>query len=219
MPLLLDDTLLRRALSLDSALPRIPHPPEARPAAVLVPVLLDGGPPRTLLQVRSRELREHGGELGFPGGKPEPGDADLLATALRETHEELGLPRDALEPLGALSAIPVITGKFLVHPFVARVHGAPALRLSPELERLIELPLLPWIEGTLPTHGTINTWRGATFFTPFFRLEGGELLYGASAAIFQELLARIAHAAGLTLPEPTIVQDLPWGDRYRNQAG
>jgi 8-oxo-dGTP pyrophosphatase MutT (NUDIX family) len=218
MKLHLDPDALNLALALHLSPVTIPYPPEARPAAVLVPVLLDGGPPRTLLQVRSRELRDHAGELSFPGGKPEPGDADLLATALREAHEELALPLDRVEPLGGMRSVPVITGKYLLHPFVALVRGTPAMRPSPELERLIELPLAPWIEGEWPIHGTVGTWRGATFATPFFRLEGGEVLYGASAVIFCELLDRIATACGRALPPLTMVEERPWGERYLGQV-
>lgn len=212
----IDPATLRRALALPFSLPAIPLPREARPSAVLVPVLLEGGPPRVLLQVRAASLRDHGGELGFPGGKPEPGDPDLQATALRECIEELGLAAPDIHVLGPLSVVPVITGKYLLHPFAALIRGCPALRLSPELDRLIEVPLLPWIEGVWSFYGTVDTWRGATFLTPFFRLQDDrEVLYGASAVIFYELLVRVARALGGELPAPAVVEEQPWGDRYK----
>lgn len=90
-------------------------------AAVLVPVFRDGeGELRLLLVVRA-DHGDHGGQIGLPGGKPEAGDADLLATALREAHEEVGLLPEAVEVLDALDPLDTRTTGFRVHAFVCRV--------------------------------------------------------------------------------------------------
>jgi 8-oxo-dGTP pyrophosphatase MutT (NUDIX family) len=90
-------------------------------AAVLAPVFRDGDDVlRTLLVVRSDHGR-HGNQLGFPGGKPEPGDADLLATALREAEEEVGLHPDAVEVLAVLEPIETVATGFRVHGFLGRI--------------------------------------------------------------------------------------------------
>ena len=66
----------------------------------------------------------HGGQIGLPGGRPEPGDRDFLATALREAEEEVGLPPDRVEVLAALDPVETIETGFRVHPFLGRVPAA-----------------------------------------------------------------------------------------------
>ncbi|HEX6725431.1 MAG TPA: CoA pyrophosphatase [Gaiella sp.] len=93
-----------------------------RTAAVLVPVFRDlDGEIRIVLVVRADDGGQHGGQLGLPGGKPEPGDADLLATALREAEEEVGLSRGAVEVVAELEPLPTQATGWLVHPFLGRV--------------------------------------------------------------------------------------------------
>lgn len=90
-------------------------------SAVLVPVYRDEeGELRVVLVVRGAHGL-HGGQLGFPGGKAEPGDGSLLETALRETEEEVGLARAEIEVLGELEPLDTRSTGFRVHPFVARV--------------------------------------------------------------------------------------------------
>ena len=214
----IDAPLLRHALTLPCELSPLHRPAEAREAAVLVAVRLDDGPPRVLLQVRAAQLRDHAGELSFPGGKPEPGDADLWATALREAHEEIGLAPAHVERLGELVAVPVITGKFLLRPFAGLVTGPSLETWSSETERLIALPLEPWVEGREVIHATIDHWRGETFETPFFRLSEGDVLYGAGAVVLYDLLRRLARAAGRRLAAPEVASDKPWGQRYGDLA-
>lgn len=208
--------LIREALTApsdDSVFRGTADASRARAAAVMVPILFDPEP-RALLVLRGSQLAEHPGEVGFPGGKPEPGDADLLATALREMHEEVALSPDRATQLGALMAVPVITGRFLIHPFVAAIaEGPPPRAASPEIARIIHLPLAPLITGELPTSAVRGMWRGAEIVAPHFEVDGA-VLYGASAYIFYELLAKLAARLGRTLPAPRIETTAPWGDRY-----
>ncbi|HET7515312.1 MAG TPA: CoA pyrophosphatase, partial [Gaiella sp.] len=93
-----------------------------RTAAVLLPVFRDAeGELRIVLVVRADDGGQHGGQLGLPGGKPEPGDADLLDTALREAEEEVGLARDAVEVVAQLEPLATQATGWLVHPFLGRV--------------------------------------------------------------------------------------------------
>ena len=95
---------------------------ELRTAAVLLPVYRDAdGELRVVLVVRADDGGMHGGQLGLPGGKPEAGDADLLATALREAEEEVGLPRETVEIVAELPPLDTQRTGWRVHPFVARV--------------------------------------------------------------------------------------------------
>lgn len=104
---------------------------ELRTAAVLVPVFRDAGDElRVVLVVRS-DFGVHGGQLGLPGGKPEPGDTTLLDTALRETHEEVGLPPADVEVLAELGSIDSTRTGFRVHPFLGRVPADARWQLHP----------------------------------------------------------------------------------------
>jgi 8-oxo-dGTP pyrophosphatase MutT (NUDIX family) len=104
-----------------------PPPEEGTPAAVMVPVL-DLGDPALLLTVRSDLVGDHRGEISFPGGVRHPEDADLLATALRETEEELGIPREAFEVVGALPPTPTVVSGYVIQPFVGILGQRPSLR-------------------------------------------------------------------------------------------
>lgn len=101
-------------------------------AAVLVPVFRDkAGELRLLLVVRA-DHGVHGGQIGLPGGKSEAGDADLLATALREAHEEVGLSPDAVEVLAALDPLDTHATGFRVYAFVCRVPADTAWQPLPD---------------------------------------------------------------------------------------
>ena len=89
---------------------------------MLLPVFRDAeGELRIVLVVRADDGGQHGGQLGLPGGKPEPGDPDLLATALREAEEEVGLVPKAVEVVAALEPLATRATGWLVHPFLGRV--------------------------------------------------------------------------------------------------
>lgn len=181
--------------------------------AVVVPVYLSAEP-RAVMILRAADLKEHGGEVGFPGGKPEPGDADLWGTATREMAEEIGLNAVDVTPLGKLTPIIVISGRYRIHPFVASLREGAAPRVeSREIARIIEVPLLPWFTGEAPILGFMSEWRGHSFMIPHFELEQC-ILYGASAYIFYELLVKLAAKLGCELPSPVLQKDPPWGNRY-----
>ena len=102
-----------------------------RRAAVLVPVIDDGGPLRSLLTRRTEDTPTHKGQVAFPGGGLAPGDADAVAAALREAEEEVGLGRDAVEVIGLLDDFPTVNWASVVTPVVARVRHLPTLTADP----------------------------------------------------------------------------------------
>ena len=208
--------LIRESLLRPVALPalgRIIDVAHARAAAVVVPLRLEPEP-SVILVLRGAQLRDHGGEVGFPGGKPEPLDVDLAATALRELEEEVGVAASEVELLGELMPTPVITGRYLIHPFVGVLSPGVAPRVaSAEVARVLTLPLLPILRGERPIAAVQVEWEGKTLFSPHFVLEGC-VLYGASAYILYELVTRLATTLGWTLPPPLIEEVAPWGDRY-----
>lgn len=217
MPLEITPSLLQTAMSLPEVRPRsgrdVTALPNARPAGVLVPIRLEPVP-HVIAMVRSRKMREHAGEVGFPGGKCEPGET-LLGTALREAEEEIGLREDQLEPLGPLESVSVITGRFVIHPFVALVErGSRILPCPGEVERVLELPILPWLTGEAPIDAVeLDLGDGQPLQLPHFQLSDC-VLYGASAYVFHELLVRLALASGLELPPARLQTELPWRGRY-----
>jgi len=115
---------------------------EATPAGVLLLLYEKDGEPYILLTRRTEDVEHHKGETSFPGGTFDPGDADMLTTALRETQEEIGVRPEDVEVLGQLDDSMTITG-FLVSPFVA-VLGDPSYPFvmnTQEVAELVEVPL------------------------------------------------------------------------------
>jgi len=110
-------------------------------AAVLVPLVMRDAGLHVLLTRRTEHLRDHAGQISFPGGRSEPEDSDAADTALREAEEEVGLPRSQVEVLGRLPDYITVTG-FIVTPVVALVQ--PPLQLvldSFEVAEAFEVPL------------------------------------------------------------------------------
>ena len=117
-------------------------PPEPlRPAAVLVGLVERGDALQVLLTRRHEQLRHHAGQISFPGGRIEAGDAGPVAAALREAHEEVGLAPALVEPLGFLDPFVTITG-FHVMPVVARIRSGFVPTPDPgEVDEVFEAPL------------------------------------------------------------------------------
>ncbi len=204
---------LRRALAAHELVPSSEVIPGIvrRDAAVLVPVRL-GPTPSVLLTARGLSLREHAGELCFPGGKPESSDADLARTALREAHEEIGLEPSRVHLVGPLSAVPTATSAYRLVPFVGAITEAtPRWSLSPEVARVVDLPLDAPARGEARFCVTLFPWRGAEHPTPFFETADGAVVYGATAYVLWELFSVLA-PLGFALPEPSIVEAPAWMD-------
>jgi 8-oxo-dGTP pyrophosphatase MutT (NUDIX family) len=153
---------LRRAL--DPA-PTFEVEPDERVAAVLVPVI-ESPEPAILFTLRAAHLSRHAGEMSFPGGVQEPGEA-LVDTALREASEEIGLDPMAPEVLGALRPIHTRVSGFLVVPWVAALGSAPDLAASDhEIEAIVELPVSRLIAAERPMElagGEGGTWTGWSY--------------------------------------------------------
>lgn len=110
-------------------------------AAVLVGLLGHGDGPRIVLTQRTAHLKDHAGQISFPGGRLEPGDAGPAAAALREAHEEIGLDPAQVELLGALPHYDTVTG-FRIHPVVGWIEPPVSWAIDPfEVEEVFELPL------------------------------------------------------------------------------
>jgi 8-oxo-dGTP pyrophosphatase MutT (NUDIX family) len=116
-------------------------PPEPTPAAVLVPIVDRGHDLGILLTERATDLKHHAGQVSFPGGRLEPGDASAAAAALRETEEEIGLGREFVDVIGYLPDHLIISG-YQVTPVVALVRDGFTLAIdATEVAGAFEVPL------------------------------------------------------------------------------
>jgi len=120
---------------------KLPAGCKLRPAGVLVPICISQGAPRVILTKRSSALKHHPGQISFPGGKQDEGDADATAAALREAWEEIGLPRDLPQVIGHLPEHETGTG-FRITPVVALLERDFQLRPEPgEVDEVFSVPL------------------------------------------------------------------------------
>jgi 8-oxo-dGTP pyrophosphatase MutT (NUDIX family) len=176
------------------------------PGAVCLP--LRETPEGVLLWAIKRPAgsRHHSGEIAFPGGKPDPEDASLLDTALREMEEELGVARAEVRLLGRLVPVPTATSHFYLHPFVVEVapdtHARPS---AAEVAALITMRLDDFFAGRIP-YSALDV---GTYTSPIFGFLEGQM-YGATAHILEELLVIYAEVAGLTMPAPERATRIPW---------
>jgi 8-oxo-dGTP pyrophosphatase MutT (NUDIX family) len=143
--------------------------------------------PGLIFTERRRDLRRHGGEISFPGGRADPGET-LVQCALREANEEIGLDPGAVEVVGALPPTSTVVTSFKVLPVVGLVPAGLAHRLSPhEVERVIELDL----DALRSSYGMRRLIRrGVPFRTPTFKLEGA-FIWGATARMLQLFFERL----------------------------
>ena len=158
----------------------------ARPSAVLV-ALADGPHgAEVLLTKRAKHLRNHAGEISFPGGRLETGESAVQA-AIREAHEEVALSPEAVRVRGQLSHLSTVVSRSYIVPLVACLAEHPTLTAdSTEVERIIWVPLIELIQ--------VNTYREEWWGTPpfdrrmdFFELDD-ETIWGATARMLHELL-------------------------------
>ena len=112
-----------------------------RPAGVLAPVIIRDGVAELILTKRSSALKHHPGQIAFPGGKQDENDVDVVAAALREAHEEIGLPPNLVDVLGTLPTHETVTG-FQVTPVIGLVREEFVITPEPgEVEEVFFVPL------------------------------------------------------------------------------
>ncbi|MFG6175657.1 CoA pyrophosphatase [Halomonas sp. THAF12] len=155
-------------------------------AAVLIPVVARPDP-TLLFTRRAAHLSTHSGQVAFPGGKREHEDPDLLATALRESEEEIALPPTRVEVLGRLSDVLSLHG-IKVTPYVGVI--PPDLPLLPdpnELDAIFEVPVADFLADRR-THTDVIRVDGRDYYVPSYRHDG-HVIWGLSSMMLVELLA------------------------------
>jgi 8-oxo-dGTP pyrophosphatase MutT (NUDIX family) len=159
-----------------------------RPAAVLI-AIVDHPEPTVLLTQRAQHLPDHPGQISFPGGKIDKGDADPAATALREAEEEVGLKRELVEPLGYLDLYMTTLGYRIV-PLIARVEPGFALTLNTaEVDVAFEVPLaFLMADSNMEMHS--RPWQGVE--RHYYAITFGEhYIWGVTAGILRNMRERI----------------------------
>jgi 8-oxo-dGTP pyrophosphatase MutT (NUDIX family) len=164
-------------------------PGSAKPAAVLVPVVLRPTEISLLFTQRATGLRSHAGQISFPGGRIDESDGSAVEAALREAEEEIGLDRRLVEPLGFLDAYLSSTG-YLVTPVVASVSPDFSLALNPvEVAETFEVPL-GFLVDAVNHHIHSREFRGRMrryYAMPF----GERYIWGVTAGIIRNLYERL----------------------------
>jgi 8-oxo-dGTP pyrophosphatase MutT (NUDIX family) len=176
--------------------PRPAEAPEARPAAVAL-ILVERGDGLDALLIRRAERADDpwSGQIALPGGRRDPRDADLLATAVRETREETGVDLAAAERLGALDDLAPRTRTLppvVVRPFVFALPRRPALAPSDEVQRAFWLPLALLAQPGVRRDVTL-TLRGTPRTFPAYLVDG-ELIWGLTERIltpFMQLIGEL----------------------------
>lgn len=159
------------------------------PAAVLFPIVLRDGGQTVLLTQRTAHLRDHAGQISFPGGRVEVEDLSPSHTALRETEEEIGLSREHVEILGFLPEYRTGTG-FRVTPVVALVNPPFALHLDAfEVAEAFEVPLAFLLDPANHQRHSLH-YRGA--LRNYFAMPYGDyFIWGATAGMIRSLSERL----------------------------
>jgi 8-oxo-dGTP pyrophosphatase MutT (NUDIX family) len=166
-------------------------PPELVPAGVLVPVFVKAGGLQVLFTQRTLTVKDHRGQISFPGGVRDAGDPDLLATALRETAEEIGLNPGRVEILGVLPPVATITG-YAITAFVGSIPHPYEFHPNPqEVERLLLLPLSGFVPPERWSTGDY-VYKGRTTRVCCWKLNR-EVIWGATARLLLNLLAALGH--------------------------
>jgi 8-oxo-dGTP pyrophosphatase MutT (NUDIX family) len=157
-------------------------------AAVLVPLYLKDGALHAVFTKRREDLSKHAGEISFPGGRPDFEEEDLRTTALREAEEEIGLPREAVELVGALPPTGTFVTNYRIHPYVGVIEPGREWELQPnEVEVVLEFALRALVQG-FDMQRLLK--KGVPIKTPTYTVDGN-LVWGATARIVQHLLERL----------------------------
>ncbi len=167
-------------------------------AAVLIPITRSASP-EIIFTRRSPLLSSHGGEVAFPGGKRDPEDQDLLHTALRESHEEIGLTHERVQILGSLGDVVSRLG-IKVTPFIGVIHDSEQLTINPaELDRIFRVPVSYFLKTERQKTDMLR-YRGEEFCVPAWQY-GEYPIWGLTALMLVEFL-NVGLEANIALKTP-----------------
>ena len=166
------------------------------PSAVIVPLFHSEGECHLLFTERSDEVNFHKGQICFPGGTWEPGDASLLDTALREVNEEIGLDAKDVEILGELDDNLTVTSGYVISPFVAFIPYPYTFRVDGrEIKRVFSVPLSALMDEAI-LREEYQTFDDKTMPVYFYEYEG-HVIWGATARILRQFIELLRSEGGL----------------------
>ena len=165
-----------------------------RDSAVMVLLHEERGVEQVIFQVRTQHVEHHRGEISFPGGSRDPADDSLLATALRETHEEIGVPEEDVEVFGQLDDTFTVSSNYLIRPYVGaiRTGGRTFTTAASEVSELLRVPLEHLLSPAARTVQVVER-DGVATSTPAYRY-GEHVIWGATARV-----SAVRHAVGSRL--------------------
>lgn len=161
---------------------------DLRPSAVLLLLVGALGREDIVFQVRTQTVRHHKGEISLPGGRRDEADESFLHTALRETEEEVGVPREAVSVLGALDDVATIGSRHLIRPYVGVLadNVRPRITAEREVHELLHIPLAHLQDDRARVWKVVEN-EGVPQPTPAFEYEG-HVIWGATARIVGQFL-------------------------------
>ncbi|MEM9362282.1 MAG: CoA pyrophosphatase [Bacteroidota bacterium] len=140
-----------------------------------------------LLILRKTYQGVHSNQIAFPGGKLEPEDKNLMETALRETHEEVGVPSESVEVLKKLSEVYIPPSNFLVQPYLGVYPKPKVFQIQEnEVEALVEVPLSDFLDRSNLSEEKLSTSYAKNISVPAFKLNG-YTVWGATAMMLSEI--------------------------------
>ena len=160
---------------------------DSKDAAVLVPIIEREQGLTVLFTQRAMHLRHHPGQISFPGGSKDPEDVDFIATALRESEEEIGLDPTNVTPLGWLPKHHTITN-YSVYPLVGLIQNLNPLQVNPdEVAQVFEVPLEHFLlrKNHYTVRPNFKNGKHRVHFMPY----QDKIIWGATAAILDKLIS------------------------------
>ncbi|MDT8433106.1 MAG: CoA pyrophosphatase [Bacteroidales bacterium] len=169
-----------------------PHEKKCPDAGVMLLLYPEAAMTHIVFIKRNEYAGPHSAQISFPGGMKEDVDPDLVATALRETEEEVGVPAGEIEILGSLTPLLIPVSNICVHPFVGWLNRTPEFRPDrSEVQYLICPAIAHLLDHKNHRKGLFNR-KSEQIITPYIDIDG-EMLWGATAMMFSEFMALLGY--------------------------
>ena len=172
-------------------------PPNVRLSAVLLLLYPKDGKWYIPFMRRAEDGRVHGGQVSLPGGRKDPEDPDYTWTALRETEEEFGIPRQEIEVVGRLTEIYIPPSNFLVYPRIGYMPGRPDFQPDPrEVQDIIEVEASQFLDAAVRDWHQVDVFGGNMINAPGYTVNGSHLIWGGTAMILSEFAHLLEEVMG-----------------------